>query len=363
MLHSWCAIAPAAGIRVLGLTVALAISACGTPMADTTSTPASRPETIALTPSPAEASLPSPEATLAPADYPTGAGEWIVYQGVFGEWVDLGLVRPDGSGGHRIPQGEWERWHPAWSPDGTRILYDRWDPATEQAGLAVVALDGSDDRLILDCVSLCLAIEHPAWAPDGEAIAFAGVRGEDWGAPDMACHLGVVVESGEVSYPLEESGCKFSHMSPRFSPDGERIVFKRIDEEAAASALFTIARDGGDLRQLTDWGFGARPHWSPDGEWIVFMREEHTPEASFISLHRVRPDGTGLEQLTEPSAASDVYPRWLPDGSGILFSRCVGMWTCATRVIAPDGSNDRLLFQELGAQTVHVIWQPSRTGD
>jgi Tol biopolymer transport system component len=307
------------------------------------------------------------EATPASAEPHPDEGGWVIYQAAYPDGVDIGRMRLDGTEAERLPVTDYERWHPRWSPDGTLVVYDRWHPRTETQHIAVVAPDGSGDRVVVECVSPCLGVEYPAWSPDGRAIIFDGISGPDWDSPDVTCHLGLYdVDSGDVTYLLSETGCGFSYMASHFSPDGTRIVFKRIDEAAGRSALYTVAIDGSDLQQLTDWGLGARPDWSPDGDWIVFMDVEHAPPFSGqVHLYRIRPDGTDLARLTDMPGPTtgDVYPRWLPDGSAILFSRCDGAFVCETRLISPDGSDDRLLVPYFGKQVVQVMLQPTSLSD
>jgi Tol biopolymer transport system component len=91
------------------------------------------------------------------------------------------------------------------------------------------------------------------------------------------------------------------------------------------------------------------------------MSSEHEgPFETAIHLYRVRPDGSDEQQLTDApgTTVADAYPRWLPDGSGIIFSRCTGGSVCEMRLINPDGSNDRLLVPAFGNQVIHVMWQP-----
>jgi Tol biopolymer transport system component len=330
----------------------LLLAACGAPM---TGSPAdvtpSAPTTGAPTAAPATPS-PTPEPT--PVDHSAGTGPWIVYQGGFLGGVDLGLVRPDGSDAHRIPGAPADRWHPDWSPDGTMIAYD--GGLRDREAISVLALDGSDERVLLGCDAPCVGLGGVAWTPDGTRIGFYHVSE---GGP---CYLGLLdVATGEVTRVLEQAECEFLETFMRFSPDGRRIVFQR-EHGYGNMALFTATIDGQDVQQLTAFGLGARPDWSPDGEWIVFQDvEPETHGFPPVSIHRIRADGTGLEQLSDPEDDSKfLYPRWLPDGSGILYSRCITLATCETRVMDPDGSNDRLLFEELGNQTVHIIWQPGQ---
>jgi Tol biopolymer transport system component len=129
-------------------------------------------------------------------------------------------------------------------------------------------------------------------------------------------------------------------------------------------SLFTARIDGTEQRQVTEPGFGARPDWSPDGELIVLMDQDtcDCPDEPAIRLYAVRPDGSDLRPVTEAGAGSrDVYPRWLPDGTGILYSRCAADGMCETRGVSSDGSDDRALPIPPGRDLVHVDQRPVRT--
>jgi Tol biopolymer transport system component len=295
-------------------------------------------------------------------------GPWLAFQALYDD-PDLGLVKPDGTESQRIPYGPGNRWHPDWSPDGTALAYDYGLPeGTGQIG--VLRIDGSDERALMHCVDECLGHGGPAWSPDGSSIGFDGADGPSDQFPDGLCYVGLVdVDTGRMARILEFPGCQSEQFDGlqgtgfmRFSPDGSRIVLQGFGQDDQ-TAIFAATIDGQDLRQLTDWGFGARPDWSPDGKWIVFQNvqpETHSGQA--ISLHRIRPDGTRLEQLTFPSGTViDLYPRYVPDGSAILFSRCpvVLAPNCETRSLTPNGDTDTFLFKDFAQHGVHVIQQPT----
>jgi Tol biopolymer transport system component len=305
---------------------------------------------------------PSP-ATASPAQTPYATppfSPWIVYQALFPDGTNLGLIRPDGTDDHRIRGGPANRWHPNWSPDGTRIVYD-WNTADDTAEIAVLSLDGSEEeRSLLSCVAPCLGNGGPAWSPDGKVIGFDGAESPTPEHDGDLCYLARLdLASGEVTRFIEHADCDFADSYLQFSPDGQRVVFQRLGPEG--QAIFSATIDGEDELQLTTWGAWARADWSADGEWIVFQdREPESHPDEVISLYRVRSDGSGLEQLTYPGEGyTDKYPRYLPDGSAILFSRCRWANTerCETRLIDPDGGHDRILIP--ARDGVHVVWQPT----
>ena len=97
--------------------------------------------------------------------------------------------------------------------------------------------------------------------------------------------------------------------SPRFSPDGRKLVFTETrpappppdgDGEAGVetSALFTINLDGSRLRRITPWAtHPGDADWSPDGKRIVFETIFEWPSRA-ASVWIVDADGDHLKQLT-----------------------------------------------------------------
>src|SRR5205823_131927 len=91
---------------------------------------------------------------------------------------------------------------------------------------------------------------------------------------------------------------------PSWSPDDRHIAFS-VTTGPAHSEIWRVDADGRNLRQLTvtltPFGSNA-PSWSPDGRRIAFASDRGgVPE-----VYTMRPDGTGVRQLTQPTAP--VYP-------------------------------------------------------
>jgi Tol biopolymer transport system component len=81
-----------------------------------------------------------------------------------------------------------------------------------------------------------------------------------------------------------------------WSPDGGRIVYHR---STPGDPVFVADRDGSNEILILPSEVGHHQHyatWSPDGEWIYVVRGR--PITKEMDLWRLRPDGTGAEQLT-----------------------------------------------------------------
>ena len=306
-------------------------------------------------PAPAAASTPlaaAPTATVtatpvaSPAPVAIKDGEpWIVYSqggqtdsaGV--EGTGILMVRPDGPEPHEFLNIRAE--HPDWSPDGKRIAIVA-EPAADISEIWTVNADGTDAKKLIACVEApCVGFAGPAWSPDGKQLAFMrylqpATKGyEDdqiaievldlaTGSTRVVAKSPVVVDSKYVEYVL-----------PRWSPDGKQIVFAvatyptpPTDENILASSIAVVRADGSEVdapRILTDPAlFGAYPDWSPDGQRIVFNTYpigsfQDTTKAQ--NLYTIRPDGTGLTQVTHfgENDTRAAEPTWTPDGKRIIF--------------------------------------------
>ena len=83
----------------------------------------------------------------------------------------------------------------------------------------------------------------------------------------------------------------------------QKVVFARVWPNEGQIGLFVAARDGSGEHPLIP---GSRemdydPVWAPDGQSIVFTSDREGSADPF----RVRPDGTGLERLTDSPAYDD----------------------------------------------------------
>ncbi len=344
-------------MRSLVTSAALMALAAGM-MACTGSTPSAVPSVVSSssTNTPTAAPLVTPGSSVPSPSQPTAVtvqpGEpWVVFQWVDSDADGIYLVRPDGTGLHRmVPELPGSERHPDWSPDGERIAFIHQTPA-DRTELWVVDAASGDAAKVASCALPCNEWNYPDWSPDGTAI-FVGTSSHGENGPPTTFGVDRVDPvTGDVKTVLERTDGRTAEQ-PRVSPDGSLITYMRgedIEDASKGSAIYVADLVGGPEHRLTDPATnGGHPDWTPDGR-IVFDTYDlnffqDTDESS--DAYVIAADGSGLTALTDrPSRDRVTQPRMTPDGTGITYTRVTGSGWGERRlaVMDLDGAGDRWL--------------------
>lgn len=167
----------------------------------------------------------------------------------------------DGSGLTQLTATPGFEGGPSWSPDGSEIAFSRTTAGGGRARLVAI----NPLTLVQRFITSAVAGQHdssPDWSPDGSRLAFTRfVTGSGQGG---AIHTLAADGSDVELVSAPAAGTDITHGTPAWSPNGRRIAFAAIDDDAAFGHIFTIRPNGKGLRQVT---FGAvtdlDPSWQP----------------------------------------------------------------------------------------------------
>jgi Tol biopolymer transport system component len=88
-------------------------------------------------------------------------------------------------------------------------------------------------------------------------------------------------------------------------------------------ALWLVAPDGSEPRQLTDAVHVIWPVWSPDRSQIAFLAPDPDDPMGNVSLYRIAVDGSTPERLVD-GVSAHAPPSWSPDGAHIAYTSFAG---------------------------------------
>lgn len=143
-------------------------------------------------------------------------------------------------------------------------------------------------------------------SPDGQSLVISD-KSEDGKA---AIYLLPV--SGGVPRRVTRHSPSWWH---GWSPDGARLAYVGVRRAGQPVSLYTCGVDGSDEICLAeDFAHIDGPDYTPDGAWIWFNGERD----GAVDLWRIRPDGSGLEQMTD-DARVNWFPHPSPDGAHVVY--------------------------------------------
>src|SRR5438874_925658 len=162
----------------------------------------------------------------------------------------------------------------------------------------VVGLDGEGERQLTDgdCEN-----DGPAWSPDGSRIVFSSMRGDRWDVEFNEALYELEVDAEGVA-PRRLTQPDENASAPAFSPDGSRIAYIYFLEDGTFPHHGQIAvtgADGSDRqiltssldRQCAPFPLSREPVW--DGDRIAFGVED----GGNVHVYTVAADGSGKPEL------------------------------------------------------------------
>ncbi len=183
-------------------------------------------------------------------------------------------IRPDGSERRRITEFG-SSFRPHWSPDAQTIAFGR-SGSTEEVGVWFAHLSDST-------FTRFGWVTYSDWSPNGKRIVY-NFRDQLWTADTNRTDSTQLTDNDFTN-----------NRYPAWSPNGQWIAWSPLDENGFE--LWVMRADGSGKRRLAEGG--SFPAWGPGSDRLVFAKPARNSDLT--ALWTIRRDGTDLRQITTPS--------------------------------------------------------------
>jgi imidazolonepropionase-like amidohydrolase/Tol biopolymer transport system component len=257
---------------------------------------------------------------VAPKEFPVRMLRWITVspngkQAVYSAMGHL-YVRdlPNGTPHRLTKQNDDFEFYPAWSRDGKSIAYVTWND--EKMGAVKIApAAGGEGRAITDKPCHCI---EPAFSPDGTKVVYR-TTSDGFLMPAIWSRqpgIYVVPASGGASKLVTKKGAY-----PEFGASNDRIYFMTFESEDKR-ALRTINLDRTDEKQLYLSAFAARFEVSPDEKWLAWQEKFNVYVTPFVRTGQsvdIGPDSKSIP-VAKATKEGGNYLHWSGDSSKLYWS-------------------------------------------
>lgn len=211
----------------------------------------------------------------------------------------------DGSNAKQITKHRSLTLTPAWSPEGTRLVYSAVTKNRRNVknhNLYEFDFKTSRIKLLSDRTGINSGAHYH---PNGDLVALTM---SFLGNPEIFM---LSIEKKTVTRLTSSAGVD---VDPNWAPDGRALSF--VSNRAGQPMVYRMSSTGTDVRRLTFAGtYNATPSWSPRNDKLAF--------AGWIDgrfdIFLMNIDGTNIERLTK-NQGNNEDPSFSPDGNFVVFS-------------------------------------------
>ncbi len=275
---------------------------------------------------------PTPTPTVTPTPAPGGGR--IVYTSDLGGFGEIYVMNADGSGKTRLTNDAIRDEHPEFTPDSSRIVFQRvlvqGELQTHNPEIFVMNADGTSITNLTNSNQFIQDVS-PTVSPVDGRIAFVSTR-DDGGIfimnPDGSGVTRLTTVAGDAE--------------PSFSPLGDKIVFVR--RTPGFHDIYVMNVDGtNQVRVTNDQANNSHPSLAPDGRIAYASNRDGGGTGIFV----MNADGTNPTRITNVAQGMENFePKFSSDGSRILFTRFHEVTNFDVYVMNADGTGQTRLTDD-----------------
>jgi Tol biopolymer transport system component len=150
-------------------------------------------------------------------------------------------------------------------------------------------------------------MRNPTWSPDGKRVVYQKWSSESW-------------RQNQPLFSIDpEFDLAFSNPFPAFSHDGKKLADTKSVSNISVSVMDADGTNAKLIFRADEGAVALAPEWSPKDDWIAFGTGSYfLPRGRSARVMMMRPDGSELHELIK-TAGNSGFPSWSPDGKRIVF--------------------------------------------
>lgn len=245
----------------------------------------------------------------AQAAYP-GANGKIAFEGhPAGGGTDSEIVvsNADGSAVTALTNNSVDDVDPAWSPDGTKIAFARFNGSVFE--IWTMNADGTGQTAV---VQLGKSTTHPTWSPAGNKLvftyAFSGTDDDIYAADSSGVNSNVT--------PLAQTA--LNERDAAWQPGTSTIAFSKFNSSSGRYDIDFMTYPSGTPAPFLSGAAAdfTEPAWSPDGTKLAVRNGVSNVNDD---IYLVNSDGSGYGPLPAPTSSNEHNPAWSPEGQLVAY--------------------------------------------
>lgn len=201
-----------------------------------------------------------------------------------------------------------------------------WD-YDEQMDIFSARRDGTQVRQLTEALGYDA---EASYSPDGRKIVFTSIRNaypaDKLSSQDRERLAADPSYFAEI-YIMDADGADQKRLTftpgydggPFFSPDGQRIIWRRFDEKGAIADVYTMKLDGSDVQRMTDFDcMSWAPYFHPSGDYVIFTSNK----LGFSNFELFVVDARGEREPVRVTFTDgfDGLPVFSPDGKRLCWT-------------------------------------------
>jgi len=251
------------------------------------------------------------------------------------DW-DIWIMDADGSNQTKLLDSDAKDMNPHFSPAGKYIAFSRTSGSSPNFtnDVYIMNSDGTNaTNLTSDVSESCVG---PKFAWNESRLAFFR---NYMGSGFVLCTMNL--DGTNKQYINDQAGNPVVGDSPFFTPDGQWVVFQRVNPDQLKGAIYKVPAAGGNVIQLTNTSdFYELPRVSPDGQFVICKYNPIAGGKADIAKFSINqtPPTSNVANLTNTMNEDEDSPMYSYEGDRIAYMGTAGTTSMEIWTMNPDGS-------------------------